>query len=415
MLKRVTQAFLNKISGFSKKESAVASLIASQHNGRPVWTPRRYDSLSEQGYLKNVIVYRCVNIISRSIASVPWKLSMREKELLSHPLLTLLHHPNPRQGGASFIEAVLSYLLLSGNSYIEAIAHKEESPLELHPLRPDRIKIIPGPGGVPASYEYSVAGKGKVLKVDSLSGFSHVLHLKLFHPLNDWYGMSPLEAAAISIDQHNQVSSHNLSLLQNGARPSGAMVIGSKNGNSYLTQEQKERLKQDLENAYRGTSNAGQFLLLEGDFEWKEMGLSPKDLDFVTGKNLSAREIAQAYGVPAMLVGVPGDATFANYKEARYHLWEETILPFLDYLTDELNAWLVPQFGSGLRLYYDIDGIPALSARRYEAWRKVQNVNFLTINEKREALGYPPITGGDMFETRTFKKPTTEKENGYVN
>ncbi|MBX9697540.1 MAG: phage portal protein, partial [Alphaproteobacteria bacterium] len=102
-------------------------------------------------------------------------------------------------------------------------------------------------------------------------------------------------------------------------------------------------------------------------------------------------EIAMAFGVPPMLVGVPGDATYSNYREARLHLWEDTILPLLDYLTDELNRWLVPLFGDDLKLSYDIEGIPALAERRHETWQKLEHVSFLSTNEKREAIGYEAI------------------------
>ena len=137
--------------------------------------------------------------------------------------------------------------------------------------------------------------------------------------------------------------------------------------------------------------------MLEGDFEWKEMGLSPKDLDFIEGKNLSAREISQAFGVPPMLAGVPGDATFANYREARFHLWEDTILPLLEFLVAEFNLWLTPYFGENLRLGYDTDAIPALAQRREAAWSKIAQADFLTLNEKRQAVGYGPVVDGDVL------------------
>ena len=136
-------------------------------------------------------------------------------------------------------------------------------------------------------------------------------------------------------------------------------------------------------------------MILEGDFEWHEMGLSPKDLDFIEGKNVSAREIAQAYGVPPMLVGIVGDATFANYKEARMHLWEDVILPLLDYLTSEFSMWLGQDYG--LSFSYDVDSIPALAPKREATWSKLINADFLTLNEKRQAVGYASIDGGDVL------------------
>lgn len=378
------------------KESRVGSMLAYQNVGKPLWTPRRYENLSEEGYRRNVIVFRCVNLIAKGAASVPWRLLHQRKELLHHPLLNLIHRPNPQQAGAAFIESVFAYWLLSGNSYIEIVEGLDGKPKEMYALRPDRMAIIPSADGNIQGYEYTVNGLKRLIPVPR-SGPSPILHLKLFHPLNDWYGLSPMEAAVASIDQHNTVSSHNLAILQNGGRPSGALMVKTREHDTNLTDEQLSDLRQNLREWSEGPGNAGRIMVLEGDFQWQEMGLHPKDMDFIEGKNLSSREIAQAYGVPPMLVGVPGDATFANYREARYHLWEDTILPFLDHLVDEFNQWLVPAFGKDLRLSYDIDGIAALSSRREEAWAKFANASFLTINEKRIAMGYPPLPEGDKL------------------
>lgn len=381
-----------------QKSSRFAPLLALNSLHQPVWTPAQYDALSEVGYQRNVIVYRCVNLIARSIASVPWLLYQEDQERDHHPLLTLLKKPNPVQGGNDFMESVVSSLLLSGNSYIESLSLSQSPPAELHVLRPDRMRVVPGPQGLPEAYEYTVSGHSRRLLVDPLKVSSPLLHIKFFHPLNDWYGLSPLEAALKSIDLHNTVASHNLALLQNGGRPSGALLVRSdpKTGLS-LTQEQRRTLRESLVEVFQGTKNAGQMMILEGDFEWKEMGLSPKDMDFVEGKNLSAREIAQIFGVPPMLVGVPGDATFSNYREARLHLWEDTILPLLDRIISQLNLWLTPQFGQGLFLSYDTDAIPTLAAKRESAWEKINQCHFLTLNEKRQAVGYGPLPGGDLL------------------
>lgn len=401
LLKRLGRNLHEQFITRVPRSSSVGTLVACGTAGKPVWTPRRYDALAEEGYQKNVIVYRSVSLIARGAASVPWLLYQRddhgEHEIEHHPLLELLNNPSPRQAGSAFMEAVVGYLLLSGNSYIEAVFNENGEPCELYPLRSDRMKVVPGIKGMVGSYEYHVGAKVKKFDVDSIHGTSPILHIKTFNPLNDWYGFSPIEAAANSIDQHNVVGGHNLALMQNGGRPSGALMVKPNNFGRGLSDEQRSTLRNDLKHAYEGTSNAGKIMVLEGDFEWKEMGLSPKDLDFIEGKNVSAREIAQAFGVPPMLVGVSGDATFANYKEARFHLWEDTILPLLDFITSEFNLWLTPYFGGNLRIAYDVDSIAALAPRREASWNKVIQADFLTINEKRQAVGYTPINGGDTL------------------
>jgi HK97 family phage portal protein len=226
------------------------------------------------------------------------------------------------------------------------------------------------------------------IAVDPISGQSRILHLKSFHPLDDWYGMSPMEAAAYSIDQHNQCGAWNQALLQNGARPSGALMVKSGEGQSgTLTETQYTRLKAQLDEQFSGAINAGRPLLLEGGLEWKEMSLSPRDMDFISIKHSSARDVALAFGVPPQLLGIPGDNTFSNMQEARLALWEQTIIPLLTSVTDALNNWLVPMFDGALKLSLDADAIPALAAKRDAYWDRISKADFLSDDEKRKLLG----------------------------
>lgn len=373
-----------------------STLLPLQPAGQPIWSDGHFDNLS-LCYQKNVIVYRCVSLIARSVSSVPLTLFEGDFPVEHHPLLTLLKRPNPLQGHNTFFEALISYLLLSGNSYIEAVfPANETTPAELYALRPDRVHVVPGNGGFPMAYEYVVGSARRRILIDPLTGNSPILHLRLFHPLDDWHGLSPLEAARQSTDLHNTVVQHNISILQNGGRPSGALVVKSQYG---LTEAQRQQLRSDLSRIYSGDQNAGKIMVLEGEFEWKEMGLSPKDLDFIEGKNLSAREISQAFGVPPMLVGILGDATFSNYREARLHLWEDTVLPLLESILNQLNTWMTALYGKNLILTYDPDAIPALAPKREAVWERIGKADFLTINEKRKAVGYAPVEGGDTLVT----------------
>jgi HK97 family phage portal protein len=391
-----------KVQPFSrdKKSQERVSVVAYDTLASPRWTSPTYNSLAKEGFCGNVIAYRCISLISRCVASVA--LAAKEKETpvgANHPLQRVLNTPNERQSRTSFIETMTSHLLLSGNGYVEAACNNEGTPVALFTLRPDRVNIATTSSGE-VSYMYEVNGKRLALpSTGEANGETKaqalLLHLRFFNPLDDWYGMSPLEAAARSIDQHNAVSGHNLALLQNGGRPSGCLIV--KNAPHGLTEDQRTMLRAQVRENYAGKANAGKILVLEGDFEWREMGFSLKDLDFISGKKLSSREISQAFGVPPMFVGVPGDATFSNYKEARFHLWEDTILPLLDMIVAELNSWLAPKFGKDISIDYNPDAIPALAARREAIWARIAQATFLTCNEQRAALGYPPVSGGDVF------------------
>ena len=349
-----------------------------------------YLNISDYGYRNNVIVFRCIRLIAESVASVNWLVQTFDKKThkyeptLNHPILSLIDGPNAKQSRTSFIDTIVSHLLLSGNCYIQAIKDQDNKIIELYALRPDRVSIIPGNNSIPLGYEYSVREK-KILFPADENGVSDILHIKLFNPFNDWYGQSPVSVVFNSIKQHNAITKQNISFLQNGGRPSGALICHNS-----MTDNVKNKLRNDLRQAYEGSQNAGKILLLEGNFEWKEMGLSPKDLDFSAGKEQAAKEIALAFGVPPILIGITSNATFANYKEARYNFWEETVIPLINNLTIEFSNWLtkITEY-TNLSLTYDKQSIHALAKQREHEWKRINEASFLTNDEKRTSLGFP--------------------------
>ena len=368
----------------------------------PQWSSREYEQFPDQAYIKNVIAHRAINIVSQAAASVPWALySLKGKDKVrihEHYLLKLLDRPSPFYAGAEFFEKIYAYKLISGNAFIQAVGKDHMPPKELHILRPDRVSIVPDDLGNIVGYIYKVNKFEKFYPCNKLTGKTKILHIKNFHPLDDLRGLSSIEAAAFSIDQHNQAAAWNKSLLENSARPSGALIV--KNNGPYdgnLSDDQYNRIKEQLEEVFMGSKNTGRPLLIEGGLEWQEMSMSPKNMDFIESKNSAARDIALAIGVPPQLLGIPGDNTYSNMQEARLALWEETIIPLLDHLTDSLNHWLVPMYGENLRLEYDVNDISGLSSRRENIWSRIENASFLSVNEKRQMIGLSPIDGGDSI------------------
>lgn len=363
------------------KDSRAARLVALTSGGRPQWTPRDYGALASEGFAKNPVAYRCVRMIAEAAAAVPLAVFHDGRRSDAHPLARLLARPNPEQGGPDLMEAFFGHLQVAGNGYLEAAG---EGPSELYALRPDRMAVVPGPRGWPAAYDYQAGGRTARIGRDA-DGWLPVLHIKLFNPTSDHYGASPLEAAAFAIDVHNASGAWNKGLLDNAARPSGALVYGGRDGDR-LSEEQFERLKAELAGAHAGADNAGRPLLLEGGLEWKPMSLTPADLDFVEGKHAAAREIALAFGVPPQLLGIPGDNTYANYREANGAFWRHTVAPLAERAARAITAWLEPKF-PGARVACDLDAVPALSAERDALWARLEAASFLTDEERRRLAG----------------------------
>jgi HK97 family phage portal protein len=375
------------------KSSRTARLVAFESGGRARWSPKDYPSLAREGYLSNAIVHRSVRLIAENAAACGFLVFEGAQEREAHPLAQLLTRPNPRQDGGVFFEMLVAHLLLAGNAYIEAVA-LGDTVRELYALRPDRMRVIPGADGWAEAYEYAVAGRS--VRFDQhASQVPPILHLTFFHPLDDHYGLAPIEAAAVAVDTHNAAARWNKALLDNAACPSGALVYSSDG--AVLSEQQFGRLKRELDETYAGSVNAGRPMLLEGGVDWKPMSLTPKDMDFLEAKHTAAREIALAFGVPPMLLGIPGDNTFANYAEANRTFFRQTVLPLAARVGSSIAQWLAPQFGENIRVVIDSDRIDALAADRSALWDRVSNAAFLTLNEKREAVGYGPVSGGDRL------------------
>ena len=371
-----------------ERKSGSSPLIALSLAGRARWSARDAASLARIGVMGNVVANRCVRMIASAAASVPWLLYDGAQEIEAHPLLALLARPNGHEDGAALFERWYAFLQASGNAYLECVT-LEDAPRELHVLRPDRMNVVAGARGWPVAYDYTVDGRSTRLAAKD------VLQARLFHPLDDYYGLSPLEVAQAPLEVHNAGAAWTKALLDNAARPSGALIYKGADGS--LSDEQFGRLKRELEDAYQGASNVGRPMVLEGGLEWRSMSYSPTEMDFAGSRDVAAREIALAFGVPPMLLGIPGDNTFANYAEANLNFWRQTVLPLVGRSAAALGHWLAPRFGENLRLSYDADAVEALAEARGALWQRLQEAAFLTMNEKRTAAGYSPLEGGDTL------------------
>ncbi len=287
--------------------------------------------------------------------------------------------------GQSLIETVAAQLLLHGNAYVQVMKDAAGQPVELFALRPERVSVVPGADGWPAAYSYKLADRTFTIPLEDEAGWPNLIHLRGFHPGDDHYGAGALAAAEQAVAIHNAASAWNRALLDNAARPSGALVFEGGDGGG-LAPEQFERLKAELASGFQGAGNAGRPMLLEGGLKWQSMALSPADMDFATLKAAAARDIALAFGVPPMLLGLPGDNTYANYREANRALWRLTLLPLAGKILSGLSEGLAPWFPDAA-LAVDLDRIPALAEDREKLWARVTAADFLSADEKRAALG----------------------------
>ena len=360
--------------------------------GKARFLSHNYQALAQEGYQQNPIVFRCVSMLAKAVASVDLRLYdyTRQRELREHdrsPILDLINNPNPMWSGRQFIEKLATHYLIGGNAFVLG-DNGTLPPRQLWLLPPEHMSVKPG-RMLPESYSYKPGGE-TIYPVNQVTGMSQVLHLRTVNPLDEWTGLPPLAAAAYGVDVFNAGQKWNASLLQNEARPSGALQMraGKDGFTGKLTDEQFAGLKLAIDDMQSGASNAGRPLLLEGGLEWVEMSLSPRDMDHRETMLTNARFIAACYGTPPMLVNIPGESTYANFAEAKLAYWSDTVLPLLGLLLEDLNRWLPRLFGEKVFLWYDEEQITALEPLRDLKSKRINQSEFMTINEKREAMGH---------------------------
>ncbi len=338
-----------------------------------------YAALCRDGFARNPIAHRCVRLIAESAASIP----LRSSDVDVSRVLT---RALPDRTAVETLEAFYGYLQLGGTAFLEAVL-SGDAPLALIAHRPDSFQMGRDGRGQATGWEQQVEGRTRHFPRDRATGRCALFHIKLFNPVEDCHGVSPLAAAAQAVDLHNRGGVWAKSLLENSARPSGALVHDPASGER-LTDDQFERLKSELESHYAGPHAAGRPLVLEGGLDWKTISMSPTDMDFIQLRREAAREIALAFGVPPMLLGLPGDNSYANYREANQAFWRQTIIPLVQKTASGLQGWLATFYGDEVQITPDLDAVPALAEERAVLWKRLSEARFISEDEARALAGF---------------------------
>jgi HK97 family phage portal protein len=398
-VKRGTLEYVGPVRGsgglIQTRASAVGRLLAMLTGGKnvPQRSVVRYEINAKEGYEKNPIVYRCIRLVQEALKAMPLLAYTvdgegKETELpANHPLRVVLDSPNPAQTLGDLLDEIVGHTFLAGEFFLEGVTlDRTQQLVEIYALRPDRMTVVPGDDGLPLAHEFEAAtGKHRFERV--ARGFSPILHVKQWNPRDHWRGLPIVAPAAAPADEYSEAVQQNRSLLNNSVMPSGALVYAPKEGQGNLSDEQFERLKAELDEEHTGPGNHGKPLILD-NMNWQPMGMTPKDSMAVEQRNQAAREAALALGVPPLVLGLPGDNTYANYAEANSAFWRQTVWPLAMFLSDKLTRWVRPIAGANVRIAFDREASPMAEEERAARWQRVGTADCLTLDEKRGELGY---------------------------
>lgn len=354
-----------------------------------------------------------VSLMSDAVGQLPICLRKRDKKeiIASHPILDLLRFPNNtiQQTQSDLFRDMALWRLLEGDAYIIATGAVNKAPAELICVNPQQVTVTPDGKGWIRSIEYGdnmtqqsykfIPGTNRFFN-DSKNG--EMFHIRGFNPQyspTNLTGMSEIVSVYYEANQYLAAGSHNLGLLKNGARPSGALVLTSKDGNPiFMNEESFARLKSEIESSYSGSFNAGKPLLLEGGLDWKEMSINPKEGDWINMQKYAEQQIYKKLGFPIALVSTEA-STYNNMQEARLEFYENRVLPFAEKILDHFNKFLLPRFGVDFaknhELTVDVDQINVFNLRKTLRRDTIEKSTTMTLNEKRRMLGDPDVEGGN--------------------
>jgi HK97 family phage portal protein len=435
MERDITRQLSKALQGALVPNKLNAQLFVTLADGQPVWMGSRPEEFVRDAYSYNPDVFAVISLISRSVSAVPWvvhevknqkayrKYMRMPSEAKQHnlarvmiakeqamvevesgnPLWDLLERPNPYMGRSEFFEAMVGFKLITGNSYVHGVKIDtgvnagKYGELWVMPAHLMEIIASKDPEHIIRSYRLNWYRGTDGIDIPA----DEVMHLKYFNPNYEvpgqhLYGMSPLQAARRVVTRSNEAYTANAKMLKNMAPP-GILMLNDDGVDFTDTQAS------DLEKQWTrklGSDKAGKIMVTAAKFDYKQLGLSPVDLNILESQKMDLRDICNVYGVSSELLNDPDNKTNSNKKESRSALYYERVIPELDTIRDELNRWLVAPYskmdGKQYHIDYDLSAIPALQEDMEKVTKQLLDAWWLTPNEKRTAQGYDTLDTFDV-------------------
>lgn len=382
-------------------------IISNFQDNNPVWSDWSIDNAIKNGMKSSTYVYSCINLLMTSVSSIPWNAYTKNskgewEEAHNHPLEQLIQEPNPFTSRQQLIETITAHLYLGGNAILQKVKTRGMV-TQVWAIAPDAIKPVPSKINYISRYEYRNGAVKKDFKPDE------IVHFMFTDPSNPYWGFSPIQAGARTIDTDIEAVEWNKVAMQNRAVSDGVFTFKEQ----FISQEQWEDARKQVRDQHQGSKNARNPWVLGGDAQWQPMSSTPVEMDFINSRKMTVQEICSIFQVPPPMIGIYENATLANIETARKIFWIDTIIPFLDKIQDTFNRVLAPEFGDNVWIGYDISNVQALQENLGEKITNAKDlfamgVPFNQINERLE-LGFDSLDGGNSGYLPMNLMPTSFK------
>jgi HK97 family phage portal protein len=379
----------------SKAPGDVAIAVPLNYDvGQATYPDANFESFASEGYAKSEIVHACIRELAVSAASPRYYVQAPAVdggavEITAGALYDLTSKPNPTSDWYSFIENLVTFLMVAGNTFTLKERNRSGKVSALYHLRPDRVRIIGGDHGA-EGYVYTVGGKDYPIPVED------ICHLALPNPGGDLYGLSPLQVLARNVNLDLNMTDFAKIYFQNAGVPSGLLKIKRR----LNSQEEASVIRARWRGQFGGRSNFHRVAILDEDADYVPMANSPKEMALTELHDLTESRICAVFGVPAILVGANVGlqrSTYSNYREARMAFHSETLEPMVSRILRHFNRNMMNDYPGNETLTVDWAAMRSGLDDREAMTSRVTGLfagGILTLNEARDQLGLEAVTDG---------------------
>jgi HK97 family phage portal protein len=381
---------------FRKQQELSTTVPLNLDVGQASYPDVNYASFASEGYSKNEIVHACIRELATSAASPRYYVQAPSTEggsveIESGLLYDLTTKPNPYSDWYSFVERLVTFLMVAGNAYAIKERGRNDQVSAMYLLRPDRVTIVAGDYGA-ESYIYTVGGTEYGVEGRDMC------HLALPNPAGDIYGLSPLQVASRTVNLDLNMTDFAKVYFQNAGVPSGLLKVKRR----LTSQEEASTIRSRWRSQFGGINNFHRIAILDDDAEYQPMSNSPKDMELGGLHNLTESRICAVFGVPPILVGANVGlqrSTFSNYREARLAFHSETLEPMIARILRYFNRNLFDEYSGNETLAVDWAAMRAVLDDQAATTTRLTGLfagGILTLNETREALGFDAVSDGAL-------------------
>ena len=381
---------------FRKQQELSTTVPLNMDVGLASYPDVNYANFASEGYGKNEIVHACIRELATSAASPRYYVQAPSAdggsvEVETGLLYDLTSKPNPYSDWYSFIERLVTFLMVAGNAYAIKERSRGDQVSAMYLLRPDRVTIVAGDYGA-ESYIYTVGGTEYGVAARDMC------HLALPNPAGDIYGLSPLQVASRTVNLDLNMTDFAKVYFQNAGVPSGLLKVKRR----LTSQEEASTIRSRWRSQFGGVNNFHRVAILDDDAEYQPMSNSPKDMELAGLHNLTESRICAVFGVPPILVGANVGlqrSTFSNYREARLAFHSETLEPMVARILRYFNRNLGDEYGSNETLTVDWAAMRSVLDDQAATTTRLTALfagGILTLNETREALGFDAVSDGAL-------------------